>query len=76
MREAADLGEGARPVRQPCVVAEVDEVLVGQADEAFVKHGQATDAGIEHTDRARVGRGTTRWRGFSRELHAALRSAA
>src|SRR5439155_22360851 len=36
-REAAQLRERPRSVRQPRVVAQIDEVLVRQRDEAFVE---------------------------------------
>ena len=34
-------------------VAEVDEVLLRQRDEALVEDGEAADAGVEHRDRRR-----------------------
>ena len=46
-REAADLLERPRPVRQARVVAEVDEVLVRHRHEALVEDGQAADARVE-----------------------------
>ena len=55
-REAPDLGERSRPVRQPRVVAEVDDVLVRQRDEQLVEDGEAADAGVEHADRPPVHR--------------------
>ena len=54
MREAAHLGERPRPVRQAGTVAEVDEVLVRERDEALVQHRQAADARVEHADRPLV----------------------
>ena len=53
-REAAHLRERTRPVRQPGAVAEIDEVLVRQGDEALVQHRQAADARVEHSDRPLV----------------------
>ncbi len=50
-REPPDLGEGPRPVRQACVVAEVDDVLVRQRDEDLVEHGEPSDARVEDADR-------------------------
>ena len=38
----AHLRERARPVRQPRAVAEVDEVLVRERDQALVQDGQPT----------------------------------
>ena len=61
-REAPDLGERPRPVRQPRVVAEVEEVLVRHRHQALVQHGQAADAGVEHADRPRIHRGDSRIR--------------
>ena len=52
-REAADLVERPRAVRQPRAVAEVDEVLVRQRDEALVQDGEAAHARVEHADRPR-----------------------
>ena len=49
-RELAHLGERPRPVGQPRMVAEVDEVLVRHRDEALVEDGQAADARVEHAD--------------------------
>ena len=46
-REAADLLERARPVRQARVVAEVDEVLVRHRHEALVEDGQSAHARVE-----------------------------
>jgi len=53
-REAPDLVQRARPVREPRAVAEVDEVLVRERDEALVQDGQAAHPRIEHAYRARV----------------------
>ncbi len=53
-REAADLLERPRPVRQARVVAEVDEVLVRHRDEALVEDGQAADSRVENSDGARI----------------------
>ena len=53
-REAADLVERPRPVRQPRAVAEVDEVLVRQGDEALVQDGEPAGTGVEHADRAGI----------------------
>jgi len=53
-RELTDLREGPRPIGQPCVVAEVDEILVGHRDEAFVQDGQAAHPRVEHADRPRI----------------------
>ena len=36
------------------MVAEVDEVLVREADQALVEDGEPADAGVEHADRPRV----------------------
>ena len=47
LREAADLVERPRPVGQPRVVAEVDEVLLGERDETLVEDGQPADSGVE-----------------------------
>ena len=43
----------ARPVGEHRRVAEVDEVLLGQRDEALVQHGEPADPGVEHRDRLR-----------------------
>ena len=59
-REAPDLGERPRPVRQPRVVAEVDEVLVRHRHQALVQHGQPAHAGVEDADRPRIHRGDSR----------------
>jgi len=53
-REAADLLERPRPVRQPRMVSEVDEVLVRHRHEALVEDGQAADSRVEHSDGARI----------------------
>ena len=52
----AHLGERAGPVREPRVVAEVDDVLVRQRDEQLVEDGEAAHAGVEHADRPAVHR--------------------
>src|SRR5262249_1010747 len=43
-----------RAVGEPLGVAEVDEVLLRQGDQALVQHGEATHAGIEHRDGERT----------------------
>ena len=53
-REAADLVERARPVGKPRAVAEVDEVLVRERDEALVQDGEAAHARVEDADGTRV----------------------
>ena len=53
-REAPDLVQRARPVRQPRTVAEVDEVLVREGDQALVQDGEPAHAGVEHADGAGV----------------------
>ena len=53
-REAADLRQRPRAVRQARVVAEVDEVLVRQGDQALVQDGEAADSGVEHADGPRI----------------------
>ena len=53
-REAADLVERPRAVRQAGAVAEVDEVLVRHRDQALVKDGEPTGTGVEHADRAGI----------------------
>ncbi len=40
-----------RAVGKLGAVAEVEEVLLGQRDEALVKDGEAADSGVEHRDR-------------------------
>ena len=35
-------------------VADVEEVLLRQRDQAFVEHGQAADAGVKESDRPGV----------------------
>ena len=55
-RELADLRERPRPIGEPCVVSEVDEILVGHRDEAFVQDGQAAHARVEYADRPRIHR--------------------
>ena len=52
--EAPHFVERARPVRQPGAVAEVDEILMRQRDEALVQHRQAAHARVEHADRPLV----------------------
>ena len=59
-REAADLGQRPRPVRQARVVAEVDEVLVRHRHQALVQDGEAAHAGVEDADRPRIHRGDSR----------------
>jgi hypothetical protein len=49
-REAADLLERSRPVREPRAVTEVHEVLVWEGDEALVEDGEPAHAGVEHAD--------------------------
>ena len=44
------------------MVTEVDEVLVRHRDQALVEHGQASDTGVEHTDRAGVHPAIVGWR--------------
>ena len=46
--------ERPRAVREPRAVAEVDEILVRERDEALVQDGQAAHAGVEHADRPLV----------------------
>ncbi len=53
---APDLVERPRPVREPRAVAEVDEVLVRERDEALVQHGEPAHARVEDADRARIHR--------------------
>src|SRR5919204_350016 len=55
-REHPQLAEGPRTVRQPRVVAEVDEVLVRKGDETLVEDGQAAHARVEDAHRPRVHR--------------------
>ena len=43
----------AAPVGEPGGVAEVDEVLLRQRDQALVEDGEAADAGVEHRHRQR-----------------------
>ena len=54
VREAADLLERPRAVRQARVVAEVREVLVGHGDEALVQDGQPAHARVEDADGPRI----------------------
>ena len=49
-REARDLVERPGAVRQPRVVAKVDDVLVRHRDEQLVDDGEAVDAGVEDAD--------------------------
>ena len=51
-RRSSPSGRG--PYGQPRAVAEVDEVLVRQRDQALVEHGEPADAGVEHADRPLV----------------------
>ena len=53
-REAPDLVQRARPVRQTRTVAEVHEVLVREGDQALVQDGEPAHAGVEHADGAGV----------------------
>ena len=53
-REATYLRERPRPIREPGVVTEVDEILVRERDEAFVEDGQAAHARVEHPDGPRI----------------------
>jgi hypothetical protein len=55
-REAAHLVERTGAVRQPCVVAEIDRVLVRQRHEQLVEDGQPSHPGVEHADRPAVHR--------------------
>ena len=48
---AEQLVAGARPVGETARVAEVDEVLVGEPDEAGVEDGQPSHSRVEHADR-------------------------
>ena len=59
-REASHLVQRPRAVGEPGVVAEVDEVLVRQRDEALVQDGQAADTGVEHADGPRIHGGDRR----------------
>ena len=54
--EPPDLVERARPVRQPRTVAEVDEVLVRERDEALVQDGETAHARVEDADRPGIHR--------------------
>ena len=45
----------AGPVGEHRGVAEVDEVLLGQGDQALVEDGQPADPRVEHRDRQRGG---------------------
>ena len=53
--QAPHVGQLPRPVGEVGRVAEVDEVLVGQVDQALVQHGQAAYARIEHAYRPPIG---------------------
>ena len=71
-RKRADLVREARgspasgrgPVRQPRVVAEVDEVLVRHRHEALVEDGQPAHPGVEHADRPRIHRAIVEAAGY------------
>ena len=52
--EPTDLLEGTGPVREAGAVAEVDEILVRERDEALVQDGQPAHARVEDADRARI----------------------
>jgi hypothetical protein len=54
-----ELRGGLRPIREAGVVAEVEEVLLGQGDEALVQDREAADAGVKDGNRQRcvAGRG-------------------
>ena len=64
--EATDLLERPRPVRQPCAVSEVHEILVRKRDQAFVQDGESAHARVEDADGAgihpRDSRSPLRWR--------------
>src|SRR6266568_8867225 len=45
--KAPQLIQRPRPIRQPGVVAQVDEVLVGHRHEALVQDGEPAHAGVE-----------------------------
>src|SRR5438105_2093097 len=53
-REATDLRERPRPVGQPRVVAEVDEVLVAHRHEALVQDGEPAHPRVEDAHRPRI----------------------
>src|SRR5205085_5261808 len=53
-REPAYVGERLRAVREPRMVAEVDEVLVRHGYEALVQDGQAAHARVEDAHRPRI----------------------
>jgi hypothetical protein len=53
--EAAKLLLGALAVGEAGGVAQVEEVLLGQPHQQLVQDGQASDARVEHADRARGG---------------------
>ena len=54
-RVAPDLRQRPRPVRQPRVVTEIDEILVRHRHEALVQDCQAAHARVEDADRSRPG---------------------
>ena len=55
-REAADVVQRTRPVREARAVTEVDEILVGHGHEALVENGQPTHPRVERSDRSRIHR--------------------
>ena len=74
-REAPDLLERTRAVRQARVVAEVDEVLVRHGHEALVQNGETTDSGVEDADGTRI-HGEHRKGGGSVRLWVGLASSS
>ncbi len=54
--EPAQLLERTRAVRKPRMIAQVNEILVGQGDEALVQNGQPAHTRIEDADRPRIHR--------------------
>src|SRR6266702_1436801 len=56
VREPSHLLERPRPIWQPSMVAEVDEVLVRHRHEALVQDGQPAHARVEDPDRPRIHR--------------------
>src|SRR5207237_4689704 len=48
--EGDDLVRGARPVRHPRLVAEVDRRLGRELAAQLAQHGESADAGIEYAD--------------------------
>ena len=50
-RPAAKLRPRLLPIRKPRRVAEVDEVLGGECDQALLQHRQPADTRVEHPDR-------------------------